>query len=169
MMVVSAIVAVGKNLEIGKDNELLWHLPADMKYFKEITTGHHVIMGRKSYESIPNKYRPLPNRVNVVVSRQTDFQIEGALITTSIDKAIEIAEAAGEKEVFIIGGGQIYNLAIKTELVDRIYITWVEANFDADTFFPIIDFTDWNEVSRMERKKDERNAHELTFSIYNKK
>ena len=88
MMVVSAIVAVGKNLEIGKDNELLWHLPADMKYFKEITTGHHVIMGRKSYESIPNKYRPLPNRVNVVVSRQTDFQIEGALITTSIDKAI---------------------------------------------------------------------------------
>lgn len=169
MMVVSAIVAVGKKLEIGKDNELLWHLPADMKYFKEITTGHHVIMGRKSYESIPNKYRPLPNRVNVVVSRQTDFQIEGALITTSIDKAIEIAEAAGEKEVFIIGGGQIYNLAIKTELVDRIYITWVEANFDADTFFPIIDFTDWNEVSRMERKKDERNAHELTFSIYNKK
>jgi dihydrofolate reductase len=169
MMVVSAIVAVGKKLEIGKDNELLWHLPADMKYFKEITTGHHVIMGRKSYESIPNKYRPLPNRVNVVVSRQTDFQIEGALVTTSIDKAIEIAEAAGEKEVFIIGGGQIYNLAIKTELVDRIYITWVEANFDADTFFPIIDFTDWNEVSRMERKKDERNAHELTFSIYNKK
>ena len=71
--------------------------------------------------------------------------------------------------MFIIGGGQIYNLAIKTELVDRIYITWVEANFDADTFFPIIDFTDWNEVSRMERKKDERNAHELTFSIYNKK
>ncbi|MBT6439731.1 MAG: dihydrofolate reductase [Flavobacteriales bacterium] len=168
-MVVSAIVAVGKNLEIGKDNQLLWHLPSDMKYFKEITTGHHVIMGRKSYESISEKYRPLPNRVNVVVSRQTDLLIEGALVTTSIDKAIETAEAAGENEVFIIGGGQIYNLAIRTGLIDRLYITWVEANFDADTFFPTIDFTDWNKVSSIERKKDERNAHKLTFSIYNKK
>lgn len=167
-MVVSAIVAVGKNLEIGKDNQLLWHLPSDMKYFKEITTGHHVIMGRKSYESIPEKYRPLPNRVNVVVSRQTDLLIEGALVTTSIDEAIETAAAAGENEVFIIGGGQIYNLAMRTGLIDRLYITWVEANFDADTFFPTIDFTDWNEVSNRKTKKNERNAHDLIFTIYDK-
>jgi len=168
MMVVSAIVAVGKDLEIGKDNELLWHLPVDMKYFKEITTGHHVIMGRKSYESIPEKYRPLPDRVNVVVSRQSDLLIEGALVTTSIHKAIEIAEVAGENEVFIIGGGQIYDLALKTDLVDRLYITWVEASFDADIFFPTIDGRDWNEVSSRKMKKDDRNAHDLTFTIYEK-
>ena len=139
-----------------------------MKYFKEITTGHHVIMGRKSYESIPKKYRPLPNRVNVVVSRQKDLHIEGALVAASINKAIEMAEAAGENEVFIIGGGQIYNLALKTDLVDRLYITRVDASFDADIFFPTIDFNDWNEVSNRKTKMDERNAHDLTFTIYDK-
>ena len=168
-MIVSAIVAVGKNFEIGKDNDLLWHLPADMKYFKETTTGHHVIMGRKSYESIPEKYRPLPNRVNIVVSRQQNIALEGAVMTRSISEAIEIARTAKDDEVFIIGGGQIYNNAIENKLIDKLYITWVGASFNADTFFPPLDLSDWNEISNKRYSKDERNKHNMTFSIYEKK
>ncbi|MBL4625468.1 MAG: dihydrofolate reductase [Flavobacteriales bacterium] len=166
---VSAIVAAGKNLEIGKDNDLLWHLPADMKYFKETTTGHHIITGRKSYESIPKKYRPLPNRVNVVISRQPELLMDGAVMAISIKEAIKIAVNAKESEAFIIGGGQIYREAILSDLVDRLYITWVDANFEADTFFPTIDLSKWREISNNQYVKDDRNEYNLTFSIYEKK
>jgi dihydrofolate reductase len=168
-MIVSAIVAVGKGLEIGKNNDLLWHLPADMKYFKSTTIGNHIITGRKSYESIPEKYRPLPNRVNVVVTRQTNLKIEGAIVTHSVEQAIAIAENADADEAFIIGGGQIYNDAISNNLVDKLYITWVDANFDADTYFPNLDLSKWKEISSDQYIKDERNMHNLTFSIYEKK
>ncbi|MDA9563101.1 dihydrofolate reductase [Flavobacteriales bacterium] len=167
-MIVSAIVAVGKNLEIGKNNDLLWHLPADMKYFKETTTGHHIITGRKSYESIPEKYRPLPNRINVVVTRQEECKMDGAIVMNSIESAITFAEEADEKEVFIIGGGQIYNQSIRKDLVNRLYITWVDESFEADTYFPSVDLKHWKKMSERKYPSDERNKFNITFSVYEK-
>lgn len=167
-MIVSAIVAVGKNLEIGKDNDLLWHLPADMKYFRETTSGHHIITGRKSYESIPEKYRPLPNRINVVVTRQHEFKMDGAVVMDSIESAVTFAKEAGETEVFIIGGGQVYNQSISKGLVNRLYITWVNEAFEADTYFPSLDFKHWKKMSETEHPSDQRNKFNMTFSVYEK-
>ncbi|MBL4652704.1 MAG: dihydrofolate reductase [Flavobacteriales bacterium] len=166
---VSAIVAVGKNLEIGKGNDLLWHLPADMKYFKETTTGHHVITGRKSYESIPEKYRPLPNRVNIVVSRQSNLAMNGAVTVNSIDDAIAFARNANEVEAFIIGGGQIYADAMAKDIIDKLYITGVDGVFEADTYFPNVDLSLWKETSSRQHIKDDKNQFDMTFSIYEKK
>lgn len=168
-MKVSAIVAVGRRFEIGKDNDLLWHLPADMKYFKETTTGHYIITGRRSYMSIPEKYRPLPNRVNVVVTRQADFSISGAEVVNSIEEGVELARNNEESEVFIIGGGQIYNEALQNGLVDKLYLTLVDQEFEADTYFPIIDFNEWEEVFIDFRPNDEKNKYDLTFKVYEKK
>ena len=112
-MIISVIVASAHNLAIGKENQLLWHLPEDMKYFKNTTSGHHIISGRKSYASIPDKYRPLPNRTNVIVSRQENLSYEGAFVVRSIEEGINLAEKNDETEVFIIGGGEIYQQALK--------------------------------------------------------
>ncbi|MCI5056225.1 MAG: dihydrofolate reductase [Flavobacteriales bacterium] len=136
-MKISIIVAAGENGEIGKDNQLLWHLPTDMKFFKRKTTGHHVLMGRNSYESIPEKYRPLPNRVNIVVSRNINYEASGCVIKHSIEEAIEVARNANETELFVIGGGQIYKYFMERNLVDVLYLTRVHNSFDADTFFPL--------------------------------
>ena len=128
-MITSLIAAVAENRVIGKDNALIWHLPNDMNYFKETTLNHHVIMGRKNYISIPEKYRPLPNRTNIVLSKQECYHEEDCIVFNSIESAIAFARNNKETEVFIIGGGQIYKEALKKNLVDRIYITHVKHSF----------------------------------------
>ena len=134
-MKVSLIVAVAKNGVIGKDNDLIWSLPKDMRFFKETTLGHCVIMGRKNFESIPERFRPLPNRINVIITRQSDYQAEGCVVVNSLENALEIAQHNGDEEPFIIGGGQIYKLALDRNLVDKIYLTKVHYSFEGDTFF----------------------------------
>ena len=161
-MKVSLIVAVAENGVIGKDNDLIWHLPKDMRFFKETTMGHHVIMGRKNFESIPERFRPLPNRTNVVITRQSDYQAEGCLVVNSLENALEVAQNNSDKEPFIIGGGQIYKLALEGNLVDKIYLTKVHHSFKGDTFFPELS-EEWKEVNREDHEADEK--HACGFSI----
>ena len=161
-MKVSLIVAVSENGVIGKNNDLIWHLPNDMRFFKETTMGHHVIMGRKNFESIPHKYSPLPNRTNVVITRQTDYTAEGCVVVNSVEAAIEIAKQNGDKEPFIIGGGQIYKIALENNLADRIYLTKVHHSFEGDTFFPEL-HADWKEVNKVEHKADEKHSYDYDF------
>ena len=128
-MKVSLIVAVSENGVIGKSNDLIWHLPKDMKFFKDTTLGHHVIMGRKNFESIPHKYSPLPNRTNVVITRQISYKAEGCVVVNSVEAALEIVKNNRDTEPFIIGGGQIYKIALENNLVDRIYLTKISVLF----------------------------------------
>ncbi|MBJ60128.1 MAG: diacylglycerol kinase [Flavobacteriales bacterium] len=164
-MVVSLIVAVSENKVIGKDNNLVWHLPADMKFFKDTTKGHFVIMGRRNYESIPHRYRPLPKRTNVIVTRQDDYKAEGCLIVNSVEAAIELAQKAGDKEPFVIGGGQIYKYAIKNNLVDRIYLTKVHTEIDGDTYFDDLDGS-WKLVNTDFHPSDEKHIYAFTFQTF---
>lgn len=166
-MIISMIAAVAENLVIGRDNDLVWRLPDDMKYFMETTQHHHVIMGRRNYESIPHKFRPLPNRVNIIVTQQDDYKADDCIITLSIEDALEVARKAGQEEVFIIGGGQIYAQSI--DLADKLYITEIKERFEGDTFFPEIDKMDFQEVSRIQHSKDEKHDHEFDFVIYERK
>lgn len=165
-MILSIISAIGNNNEIGKKNTLLWNLPIDMKHFKETTTGHPVIMGQKTFESIG---RPLPNRRNIVLTLDKSFTQEGVEICYSmeeLDKLLESAEK--DEEFFIIGGGQIYRLFI--EKADRLYITHVNmSDSEADTFFPTINNTGWNKVSEDPHEKDDKNIYDCNFVIYEKK
>ena len=161
-MKVSLIVAVSQNGVIGKDNDLIWHLPNDMKFFKETTLGHHVIMGRKNFESIPHKYSPLPNRTNVVITRQTDYTAEGCIVVNSVEAALQMAKQNGDTEPFIIGGGQIYKLALGANLVDKIYLTKVHHSFKGDTFFPELS-SDWKETNKTENKADEKHKCNYDF------
>ena len=166
-MKVSLIVAVAENGVIGKDNDLIWHLPKDMRFFKETTLGHHVIMGRKNFESIPHKYRPLPDRTNIVITRQADYRAEGCIVVNSVEAALNIAKKNGDNEPFIIGGGQIYKLALEANLVDKIYLTKINHTFDGDTFFPEIE-KEWEEVQRIDYKADEKHAHDYSFLTFEK-
>ena len=166
-MKVSLIVAAANNGVIGKDNDLIWHLPKDMRFFKETTLGHHVIMGRKNFESIPHKYRPLPNRTNVIITRQSNYQAEGCIVVNSVESALTIAKQNGDKEPFIIGGGQIYKLALESNFVDKIYLTKVHHVYDGDTFFPELG-KDLKEVERIDCKADEKHAHDYSFLTFEK-
>ena len=161
-MKVSLIVAVAENGVIGKDNDLIWHLPKDMLFFKETTMGHHVIMGRKNFESIPHKYRPLPDRTNIVITRQLEYKAEGCIVVDSVEAALEIAKNNGDIEPFIIGGGQIYRIALEENLVDKIYLTKVHHFFEGDTFFPKLS-SDWKETSKTENKADEKHKYNYDF------
>lgn len=156
------VVAMGKNNEIGSDNQLLWHLPKDLKHFKEITSGHPVIMGRKTYESIG---KPLPNRTNIVVSRKKDWFEEGILIVGSIKEAVKFAKKIDE-EIFIIGGGTIYDQTM--EIVDKLEVTLVKANLEADTFFPEIDSKIWKKTNEICHEKDEKNQYDFCFQTFEK-
>lgn len=167
-MRVSLIVAIAENNGIGKNNDLLWHLPNDMKYFKEKTLNHTIITGRKNYVSIPEKYRPLVNRTNIVLTRNTDFKETGCIIKHSLDDAISYAKTTEDKEIFIIGGGQIYKEALENNLIDRMYITHVHESFDADTFFPKIDLNKWKKISELTVEKDEKNPYKHSFAVYEK-
>ena len=164
-MSVSLIVAIAENRGIGKNNDLLWHLPADMAYFVQKTSGNPVIMGRKNYLSIPEKYRPLKNRTNIVVTRDKTFSEPGIIVCHSIEDAINTA-LTENKEVFVIGGGQVYDYVLSHNLVDKLYITEVKANFDADVFFPKLDKTVWVETSRKTYDSDEKNPYSYAFVEY---
>lgn len=172
-MILSIIAAVGKNNELGKNNDLLWNLPADMAYFRETTKGHTVIMGQKTFESLAKDEngrqvgRLLPNRRNIILTQDESFTKEGAEIVHSIDALlILLGETTREdEEVFVIGGGAIYKLMIGK--ADKLYITHVDATFkDAEVFFPEIDLRKWKEISHKEYKKDTQNNLDLVFSVY---
>lgn len=156
------VVAMGNKREIGVDNNLLWHLPKDLKHFKDITSGHPIIMGRKTYESIG---KPLPNRTNIVVSRKGDWFEEGILIVGSIKEAIKFAKKIDEN-VFIIGGGTIYAQTI--DLADRLEVTQVDADFPADTFFPKIDAKVWAKTNETCHEKDEKNNFDFCFQTFDR-
>lgn len=166
-MNISIIVAVGSNRAIGKNNSLIWHLPADMKFFKEKTTGHCIITGRKNYESIPEKFRPLSNRTNIIITRQRDYHAPGTIVTGSIEEAIEKAKQLGDKEVFIIGGGDIFKQSL--HLADTLYLTEIEESFDADVFFPQLNRQEWQEVERVKGIRDEKNKYDYSFVTYKRK
>jgi len=154
-MIISAVVAIAENNAIGKNNQLLWRLPNDLKHFKAITSGHTVIMGRKTYDSVG---KPLPNRRNIVITRQ-NISIEGCEVVASVAEALALCRA--EQEVFIVGGAEIYQLAMP--LTDRIYLTIVHQAFDADAYFPQLDITEWAETEREEHGTDEKHAIPYSF------
>lgn len=158
---ISIIVAVAENNVIGKNNSLIWHLPADMKYFKEKTSGHCIITGRKNYESIPEKFRPLPNRTNIVVTRQADYNAPGAIIVSSIEEAIEKAKQTGDTEIFIIGGAEIYKQFLR--YADKIYLTTIYHSFEGDSFFPEWNAHEWRETNRIKGITDEKNIYSHDF------
>jgi len=158
----SIIVAIASNHAIGKNNQLLWHLPADLKHFKQLTTGHPIIMGRKTFDSIG---RPLPNRRNIVITRQSDLKIEGTEVVNSLDEALALCKA--ENEVFIIGGAELYRTALP--LVQKIYLTTVHQAFDADAFFPELDLKEWLETEKVTHAPDEKNTLSYTFSTLERK
>ena len=142
--VIALIAAVARNGVIGKDNRLLWHLPEDMRHFRETTRGKPVIMGRKTWESLPEKFRPLPGRLNIVVSRDRHYPATGATVADSLASAISAAQDA--EEIFIIGGETLYRQAMP--LADRLYLTEIDRDFDGDAFFPPLDRQAWQESRR---------------------
>jgi len=159
---ITMIAAAGKNNELGKDNDLVWHLPDDFKRFKQLTTGHHIIMGRKTFESFPI---PLPNRTHIVITRDKEYQKEGAIVVHSIDEAL--IKSSVDEQPFVVGGGEIYSLAI--EVADVIELTRVHGSFDADTFFPEIDQTKWELVTEVFHDSDERHDYSFTFETWKRK
>src|SRR5688572_23592478 len=160
-MIISLIAAVSENNVIGRNNDLPWHLPADMRYFRDTTTGHCVIMGRKNYDSIPLKYRPLDKRTNIIVTRQKNFQAEGCIVVSSIEEALNEARKKNETEVFIIGGADIFKQVM--EMADKIYYTKIHHFFEGDVFFLTIDLTKWKLVSKQDRQPDEKNTVPFSF------
>ena len=160
---ITIVVAMGLDNEIGADNQLLWHLPKDLKHFKEMTTDHPIIMGRKTYESIG---KALPNRTNIVVSRKKDWFEEGILIVGSVKEAVKFAKKIDE-QVFIIGGGNIYEQTL--DLTDKLEVTSVQTNLKADTFFPKIDLKIWNKTDEVCHEKDEKNEFDFCFQTYERK
>ena len=159
------IVAIADNGAIGRDNQLLWHISEDLKYFKKVTSGHPVIMGRKTFESIG---RPLPKRTNIILTRHCQDYPEGILTATSLEEAFKKAEATGVNSCFVIGGGQIYAQAI--ELADKLYITHVHTVIeDADTFFPVLDPADWTIESQSPRYEDPETGYCFEFVVYRRK
>lgn len=165
-MSISIIVAVAENNVIGKDNSLIWHLPADMKFFKEKTLGHCVITGRKNYESIPEKFRPLPGRTNIIITRQKNYNAPGAIVVGSIEEAIKRAKETNDKEIFIIGGAEIFKQTL--DLTDKIYYTKIHHSFEGDTFFPEIDLKTWKEAARTDHNADEKNKYKYSFIEFDK-
>lgn len=160
-MLISLIVVCDEQNGIGLNNQLLCHLPADLKYFKQVTTGHHIVMGRKTYESVG---RPLPNRVNVVISRNAELEIPGAVIKSNLDEAIQYAESNRETELFITGGGNIYAQTIHQ--ASRVYLTRVHHTFEADTFFPKLDPGEWKQLRSSFNPADEKNQYDYSFQLY---
>lgn len=147
------VVAVAENGAIGKDNQLLWHLPDDLKQFKKLTSGHTVVMGRKTYESIG---KPLPNRTNVIITRNENYEAPGCIVVSSLEQAIQT-----ESDVYIIGGAEIYQQALP--FTDRIHLTEVQASVEGDTFFPKLDSAKWHELSRETHPTDEKHRYAFDF------
>lgn len=167
-MKVSIIAAESLNYVIGRNGELPWKMPADMRYFMRKTTGHHIIMGRKTYEE-GGINKPLPKRVNIIVTRQKDWKSEGCIVVDSIEAGLKVAEKGGEQEAFIIGGEQIYRLALEKDLVDIIYLTQIEVRIpDGDTFFPKLDREIWHKTSHEDYAADDKNAYAYAFRVWEK-
>jgi dihydrofolate reductase len=157
------IAAAAENNALGKDNQLLWHLPEDFKRFKTLTSGHFIIMGRKTFESFP---KPLPNRTHIIITRQPNYQAtDGCIVVPSLEKAMELCPK--NEEAFVIGGGEIYQQALG--VVDKIDVTRVHTTLDADTFFPTIDPTLWEMVFEEFHPKDDKHAFDFTFLTYVKR
>jgi dihydrofolate reductase len=167
-MKVSLIVAMDTNQGIGKNNDLLWHLPADMKFFKETTSGHIVVMGRKNWDSIPEKFRPLPNRENVVLTRNPTFSGHECVVFHSLETCLHHYKNE-ERTIFIIGGGEIYRYALEIDCVEEMYITHVDESFNADTFFPQFDPSKWISNLIFSHNKDAKNEASFTIRHYIKK
>ena len=159
---ITIIAAIGKNGELGKDNDLIWHLPKDLQRFKKVTSGHHIIMGRKTFESLG---KPLPNRTTIIITRNTNYKVEGCIIVNSLDEALKAASP--DTNPYILGGAQIYKQAIK--IADYLDLTLVDATFDADAFFPKIDQHIWEEISRQDFKADKEHKYNYSFVTYKKK
>ena len=158
-MAISIIVAISQNGIIGREMDLPWHISADLKRFKALTMGHHIVMGRKTYESIG---RLLPGRTTVIITRQSDYQIPGAIVVNSVEQALAVA--ADDHETFIVGGSQIYNLALPQ--ADTLYITRVHADVDGDTRLDAINWSAWECKSSARHSADEKNDHEYSFETY---
>ncbi len=163
-MIISFIVAIDKKNGMGKDNHLPWYLPADFKMFKETTKGHCILMGRKSFESLKS---PLPLRTNIVLSRKDDFLADGTIIKKSLDLGVDYANQLGETELFIIGGAEIFKQAFP--IAHRLYITKINGEFEADTFFPEFDQSEWKTVKSEFHEADEKNKWDFTFLILERK
>ena len=153
------IAATSQNNALGKDNKIIWHLPDDFKRFKELTSGHHIIMGRKTFESFP---KPLPNRTHVVITRQKNYNPEGCTVVNSIEEAFRICPE--NEDVFLIGGAEIYKLGLP--FTDKIELTYINETFEADAFFPEIDFSEWKLTNEEFHPKDEKHAHDFSFQTY---
>jgi dihydrofolate reductase len=162
--VIKILVAFDENRVIGKNNELIWHLPADLKRFKALTTGHVIIMGRKTYDSIG---KPLPNRTTIVISRNPDLQIEGVICTRSMEEAILKAKSLSREEIFIVGGAEIYKLSLA--VADQILVTQLHDIFEGDTFFPEIVADQWEVTERERGVTDEKNPYQYSFLTYSRK
>jgi dihydrofolate reductase len=161
-MTITLLAAVAENNALGKDNQLIWHLPDDFKRFKQLTTGHHIIMGRKTLESMG---RALPNRTNVVITRQKDYTYEGAVVVHSLEEALRIS--LQDEEVFIIGGGEIFKDSM--EIAHKIELTYIYGlSPEADAFFPEIDKTKWKLIEEVHHPKDEKHQYEFSFQTYMK-
>jgi len=162
-MIITIIAAIAKNNALGKNNDLIWHLPADLKRFKKITTGHYIIMGRNTFESIG---KPLPNRTTIIITRNKNYFKDGCLIAHSLEQALEMAKE--EEQVFVIGGAQIYNYAMEHNLVDTLDITLVHHEFEADVYFPEIDSDIWEQVEIESFTADDKNKLDYSFVRYKK-
>ncbi|RLD83565.1 MAG: dihydrofolate reductase [Bacteroidetes bacterium] len=155
----SIIAAIGQNNALGKDNQLIWHLPADLKRFKKVTTGHHVIMGRKTFESLG---KPLPNRTTIIISRDKNYHKDGCITVNSLTEAIKAAQ--NDENPYILGGAEIYKQSM--DIADVLDLTFVHQAFEADVYFPEIDKNIWKETFREDHFKDERNKFDFSFVKY---
>ena len=162
-MRISAIAAMSKNRVIGKDNQIPWYLPADLKFFQRTTTGHHVIMGRKNYESLG---KPLARRTNIVITRNPYFISTGCLVVHTLEEALSIAYAGDEEEAFIIGGGEIYRLTL--DYLDRIYLTTIDLVTDGDVTFPEFDQSHWRLSSEEQFPADEKNKYPFIIQVFDR-
>lgn len=159
---ITIIAAVAENRALGKNNQLIWHLPADLKRFKQTTLGHHIIMGRKTFESLG---KPLPNRTTIIITRNKDYTQEGCIVVNSLSEAIEVSKT--DKNPYILGGAEIYKQALN--IADKLDLTLVHKTFEADVFFPEIDSTIWHETERVDCASDEKNKYNYSFVTYLKK
>jgi dihydrofolate reductase len=163
-VIVSQIVAVSENWIIGKDNGLPWNMPDDMAWFQRITMGHAVIMGRRNYQA--NGNRALPGRTNYVISRNKNLVLDDSFVVPTLELALEICEAEGHEEVFLVGGGEIYRLSLP--LTDRIYLTVIHARLEGDTSYPELDLDRWDRIHTDPHRADDRNPYDYTFFILEK-
>lgn len=163
-MILSLLVAASENNVIGKDNKLPWHLPDDLKYFKNLTWAMPILMGRKTFDSIG---KPLPGRKSIVITRNKNWSHEGVDVVHSIEEAVDQAQSYGAKEIFVIGGAEIFKTALPT--ADRIYLTRIHHQFDGDVFFPTIDEKEWALVSKRICEKDAKNTYDHTYQVWEKK